>query len=37
MLRRDLYVYDNNLEKMLRTAEILEIYEIGSEYHGNAN
>src|SRR6266480_5069283 len=33
--RRDLCVYDNNLEKMLRTAEILEIDELGSEYHGH--
>ena len=35
--RRDLCVYDNNLEKMLRAAEILEIDEIGSEYHGSAH
>ncbi|HET7147205.1 MAG TPA: hypothetical protein VFI73_01790 [Candidatus Nitrosopolaris sp.] len=36
MLRRDLCVYDNDL-KMLRAAEILEIDEIGCEYHGNSH
>jgi hypothetical protein len=33
--RRDLCVYNSNLEKMLKTAEILGIDEIGSEYYGN--
>ena len=33
--RRDLCVYNSNLEKMLKTAELLGIDEIGSEFHGN--
>jgi len=33
--RRDLCVHNSNLEKMLKTAEILGIDEIGSEYYGN--
>lgn len=32
--RRDLCVHSNNIEKELRTAEILGIDEIGSEYRG---
>lgn len=35
MLKRDLCVFNSNLEKMLKTAEILGIDEIGSEYYGN--
>jgi hypothetical protein len=32
--RRDLCVHDSNLQRMLKAAEILGIYEIGAEYNG---
>ena len=32
--RRDLCVHNNDIEKELRTAEILGIHQIGSEYNG---
>jgi hypothetical protein len=35
--RRDLCVHNNDIEKELRTAEILGIDEIGSEYSGTAH
>lgn len=35
--RRDLCVHNNDIEKELRTAELLGIHEIGSEYSGTSH